>query len=186
MEDDQVPEWSTEYVPYKAMMKQLDKLVARMAAEEQDRHLQENVATTGGGAPKPTLRGVANAPAAEASIGIGMASGENAAVKRTGLIDVAATDSGANAAAGGVNLTTRTTIVGGTTAAGDEVLALGEEKQFFEQLDESLKRVVTFYSARVDIMRGAAARNTGQVSHLKSEALRVVKMPKGPTTTPAT
>ena len=60
MEDDQVPEWSTEYVPYKAMMKQLDKLVARMAAEEQDRHLQENVATTGGGAPKPTLRGVAN------------------------------------------------------------------------------------------------------------------------------
>ena len=47
MEDDQVPEWSTEYVPYKAMMKQLDKLVARMAAEEQDRHLQENVATTG-------------------------------------------------------------------------------------------------------------------------------------------
>ena len=31
MEDDQVPEWSTEYVPYKAMMKQLDKLVARMA-----------------------------------------------------------------------------------------------------------------------------------------------------------
>jgi hypothetical protein len=179
MEDDQVPEWSTEYVPYKAMMKQLDKLVARMAAEEQDRHLQENVATTGGGAPKPTLRGVANAPAAEASIGIGMASGENAAVKRTGLIDVAATDSGANAAAGGVNLTTRTTIVGGTTAAGDEVLALGEEKKFFEQLDESLKRVVTFYSARVDIMRGAAARNTGQVSHLKSEALRVVKMPKG-------
>ena len=177
MEDDQVPEWSTEYVPYKAMMKQLDKLVARMAAEEQDRHLQENVATTGGGAPKPTLRGAANAPAAEASIGIGMASGENAAVKRTGLIDVAATDSGANAAAGGVNLTT--TIVGGTTAAGDEVLALGEEKRFFEQLDESLKRVVTFYSARVDIMRGAAAQNTGQVSHLKSEALRVVKMPKG-------
>ena len=177
MEDDQVPEWSTEYVPYKAMMKQLDKLVARMAAEEQDRHLQENVATTGGGAPKPTLRGVANAPAAEASIGIGMASGENAAVKRTGLIDVAATDSGANAATGAVNLTT--TIVGGITAAGDEVLALGEEKRFFEQLDESLKRVVTFYSARVDIMRGAAARNTGQVSHLKSEALRVVKMPKG-------
>ena len=129
MEDDQVPEWSTEYVPYKAMMKQLDKLVARMAAEEQDRHLQENVATTGGGAPKPTLRGVANAPAAEASIGIGMASGENAAVKRTGLIDVAATDSGANAAAGGVNLTT--TIVGGITDAGDEVLALGEEKKFF-------------------------------------------------------
>ena len=99
MEDDQVPEWSTEYVPYKAMMKQLDKLVARMAAEEQDRHLQENVATTGEGPPKPTLRGVANAPAADASIGIGMASGENAAVKRTGLIDVAATDSGANAAA---------------------------------------------------------------------------------------
>ena len=178
MEDDQVPEWSTEYVPYKAMMKQLDKLVARLAAEEQDRHLRENVATTGGGsAPKPTLRGAANAPAAEASIGIGMAS-ENAAVKRTGLIDVAATDSGANAA-GAVHLTTA--IVGGTTADGDEVLALSEEKKFFEQLDESLKRVVSFYSARVDIMRGAAARNTSQVSHLKSEALRVVKMPKGAT-----
>ncbi len=33
MADTQVPEWSTEYVPYKVMKKHLKRLVQRMTAE---------------------------------------------------------------------------------------------------------------------------------------------------------
>ena len=60
----------------------------------------------------------------------------------------------------------------------ENVLALEEEVQFFHLLDEALRRVVSFYSDRLDHIRGEAQRERSQLNHLTSEAQRVVRMPK--------
>ena len=57
-------------------------------------------------------------------------------------------------------------------------LALDEEVQFFHLLDEALRRVVAFYSDRLDHIRCETQRERSQLNHLMSEAQRVVRMPK--------
>ena len=67
-----------------------------------------------------------------------------------------------------------TTVVGPTTLGGDRVLALEDERRFFWLLDEALRRIVAFYGARLEHVRAEAARELSQLSHLRSEAERIV------------
>ena len=64
MADTQVPEWSTEYVPYKVMKKHLKRLVQRMTAEERQMTERGNLASSNGsndGTRQQLLDGTADA-----------------------------------------------------------------------------------------------------------------------------
>ena len=187
MADTQVPEWSTEYVPYKVMKKHLKRLVQRMTAEERQMTERGNLASSNGsndGTRQQLLDGTADA-------GVRPQLKREVKSDREGLITVRTTSTDAfnhddhadkarnrhrrQPSSETNELRIATTVV----APKDEnVLALEEEVQFFHLLDEALRRVVSFYSDRLDHIRGEAQRERSQLNHLTSEAQRVVRMPK--------
>ena len=187
MADTQVPEWSTEYVPYKVMKKHLKRLVQRMTAEERQMTERGNLASSNGsndGTRQQLLDGTADA-------GVRPQLKREVKSDREGLITVRTTSTEAfnhddhadkarnrhrrQPSSETNELRIATTVV----APKDEnVLALEEEVQFFHLLDEALRRVVSFYSDRLDHIRGEAQRERSQLNHLTSEAQRVVRMPK--------
>ena len=167
MADTQVPEWSTEYVPYKVMKKHLKRLVQRMTAEERQMTERGNLASSNGsndGTRQQLLDGTADA-------GVRPQLKREVKSDRDGLITVRTTSTDAfnhddhadkarnrhrrQPSSETNELRIATTVV----APKDEnVLALEEEVQFFHLLDEALRRVVSFYSDRLDHIRGEAQR----------------------------
>ena len=181
MADTQVPEWSTEYVPYKAMKKHLKRLVKRMTAEEQQMTERENIASSGDGTRQQLLDGDGTADA-----GVRPQLKREVKHDREGLITVRTTgdvidnQATVNRHRRQPSSETNELSIATTVVAPKEknVLALDEEVQFFHLLDEALRRVVAFYSDRLDHIRCETQRERSQLNHLMSEAQRVVRMPK--------
>ena len=144
MADTQVPEWSTEYVPYKVMKKHLKRLVQRMTAEERQMTERGNLASSNGsndGTRQQLLDGTADA-------GVRPQLKREVKSDREGLITVRTTSTDAfnhddhadkarnrhrrQPSSETNELRIATTVV----APKDEnVLALEEEVQFFHLLD---------------------------------------------------
>ena len=156
MADTQVPEWSTEYVPYKAMKKHLKRLVKRMTAEEQQMTERENIASSGDGTRQQLLDGDGTADA-----GVRPQLKREVKHDREGLITVRTTgdvidnQATVNRHRRQPSSETNELSIATTVVAPKEknVLALDEEVQFFHLLDEALRRVVAFYSDRLDHIR---------------------------------
>lgn len=225
MAENQVPEWSTEYLPYAKMKKLLKELVARVD-EEEAAAARESAASRGRdgaseslrldgapGGPSPTRvrrrssTGAATPSASPLRIRSQASLFEETQVgrKRGDLIAVRTRDAASEAdesiafldrdfvvedddrrgAARGptaassafsstVPLTTR--IIADPAADGsDVVFGLDDERRFFFELDESLRRIVAFYGVRLARLRQESAKEKNQLSHLRSETRRVAE-----------
>ena len=202
MQELQVPEWSTEYLPYKRLKKLLKALVQKVSSEEEAvaaKHASQTRSqlTTQSVRKRDGLIKVSALPLGDQSPGDGSGTGgsetghtRRAAVNgngshRSGDADdemERGTTGGTNegewdkTSEGSSSITfMATSVVGPTTAEGDRVLALEHERRFFRLLDESLARVVAFYSERLEHARHEAAREVSQLTHLRHQADRMLR-----------
>ena len=181
MADQQIAEWSTEYLPYGKMKTMLKELVKRVSLAEAaaDAENANAVGTTdveleaveGGAAPHDETE-----PGHRRGVSL---TGTLAARTRGELIAVRSNKTRRVAHAGEDSTSAPETFV--ATVIEPENAALltravaEEEKRFFMALDDSLRRVVAFYGDRAARYEREAASHASQLKHLKRAARRAMR-----------
>ena len=181
MADQQIAEWSTEYLPYGKMKTMLKELVKRVSLAEAaaDAENANAVGTTdveleaveGGAAPHDETE-----PGHRRGVSL---TGTLAARTRGELIAVRSNKTRRVAHAGEDSTSAPETFV--ATVIEPENAALltravaEEEKRFFMALDDSLRRVVAFYGDRAARYEREAASHASQLKHLKRAARRAIR-----------
>lgn len=184
MAEQQIAEWSTEYVPYGRMKWMLKQLVQRVSLAEAaaDAENANAVGTTdveleaveGGAVPRD---GTDFAKRSGASL-----TGALAARTRGELIAVRSSemsreggDAPANPDEAAPKETLMATVIEPENAALLSRAAAEEEKRFFLALDDGLRRVVAFYGDRAARCKREAASHASQLRHLRRTARRATR-----------
>ena len=184
MAEQQIAEWSTEYVPYGRMKWMLKQLVQRVSLAEAaaDAENANAVGTTdveleaveGGAVPRD---GTDFAKRSGASL-----TGALAARTRGELIAVRSSemsreggDAPANPDEAAPKETLMATVIEPENAALLSRAAAEEEKRFFLALDDGLRRVVAFYGDRSARCKREAASHASQLRHLQRSARRATR-----------
>jgi hypothetical protein len=201
MAESQIPEWSTEYVPYGKMKTMLKELVARVSAAEQaaaaddfaanvDLDALESGATDTRDVDSFALKrreSIDYEQANQVSLTGAMAArtrGELLALApRKGGTGVGGLENTTTNKAGFDALTDITehaetlvaTVIDPENTALLSQAAAQEETRFFTALDDSLRRVVAFYGARASRCKREAASHASQLRHLKHAARRATR-----------
>ena len=184
MAEQQIAEWSTEYLPYGRMKTMLKELVQRVSLAEAaaDAENANAVGTTdveleaveGGAVPRD---GTDFAKRSGASL-----TGALAARTRGELIAVRSSemsrkggDDPANPDEAAPEETLMATVIEPENAALLSRAAAEEEKRFFLALDDGLRRVVAFYGDRSARCKREAASHASQLRHLRRTARRATR-----------
>ena len=203
MAESQVPEWSTEYLPYRDMKKMLKELVVTVGAEERAA-ANERAARGEDRADAEPVPGLASPfKVRTRASGRATLTDERGSRKRGELITVrrlhtgSSTDESVPLRGGAVDDASdvaplrvsrgdpnkvgnpadnviSTSILEPSSAGGDRVLALEHERRFFFALDDHLRRVVAFYGDRLSRARREAMNERVQLRHLRREAVRAL------------
>ena len=185
MADQQIAEWSTEYLPYGKMKTMLKELVKRVSLAEAAAEMEnanavgttdvELEAIEGGVAPhdetEPTHRRGVSLTGTFAA----RTRGELIAVRSNETSRAPKGPDDAFDASSPDEPTLVATVIDPENAALLSRAAAEEEKRFFLALDDSLRRVVAFYGDRAARCKREAASHASQLKHLKRAARRATR-----------
>lgn len=185
MAEQQIAEWSTEYVPYGRMKTMLKQLVQRVSLAEAaaDAENANAVGTTdvelevveGGAVPRD---GTDFAKRSGASLTGALAArtrGELIAVRSSEMSRKGGDAPNANPDEAAPEETLMATVIEPENAALLSRAAAEEEKRFFLALDDGLRRVVAFYGDRSARCKREAASHASQLRHLRRTARRATR-----------
>lgn len=188
MAESQIPEWSTEYLPYGKMKTMLKELVARVSAAEQaaaaddanDLDALEAGVNDINASLKARRNSLDEQIDGEATLTGTLAArtrGELLALRRKGTEgssgeNLDATETQTN---DDTDDTLVATVIDPENTALLSQAAAGEESRFFTALDDSLRRVVAFYGDRATRCKRDAVSHASQLKHLKRAARRATR-----------
>ena len=186
MADQQIAEWSTEYLPYGKMKTMLKELVKRVSLAEAAAEIENaNAVGTTDVELEAIEGGAARHDETEPTQRRGVSlTGTLAARTRGELIAVRSNETSRAPKGPGDDFdassrmdepTLVATVIDPENAALLSRAAAEEEKRFFLALDDSLRRVVAFYGDRAARCKREAASHASQLKHLKRAARRATR-----------
>jgi hypothetical protein len=186
MADQQIAEWSTEYLPYGKMKTMLKELVKRVSLAEAAAEIENaNAVGTTDVELEAIEGGAARHDETEPTHRRGVSlTGTLAARTRGELIAVRSNETSRAPKGPGDDFdassrmdepTLVATVIDPENAALLSRAAAEEEKRFFLALDDSLRRVVAFYGDRAARCKREAASHASQLKHLKRAARRATR-----------